>query len=73
MRSAECYNVDLVERKYEIIIRCRKPDAEKTNFWEKYWFRITPVALKISDDLMPEIERHTICKDEMHRLEAYPP
>ena len=73
MRSAGCSDAEIVNRNVEIILRCKKPDAERHNIWDTYWFRFTPSDLKIDKSQIDEIEKHTICKDSMHRLEAYPP
>ena len=73
MRSAGCPEIDLVQRKQEIIIRCKKDDSERGAFWDNYWFRITPAILNIVPEQLAEVEKHTICKDSSHRVEAYPP
>ena len=73
MRSAVCPEVLLDKRPNEIVIRCKKPDSERQSIWDRYWFRISPAILKISDDQKTEVERHTICIDKGHRVEAYPP
>ena len=73
MRSADCSGVEVVQRQNEIVLRCQKPNSERKSIWESYWFRISPSFLNIADEQKAEIESHTICKDEMHRLEAYPP
>ena len=73
MRSAGCPEVEMVQRKQELVIRCKKDDAERGKFWDNYWFRITPAFLNIIPEQLPEVERHTVCHDNNHRIEAYPP
>ena len=73
MRTTGCSDVMTVKRNQELIIRCKKDDKDRSNLWDTYWFRITPEFLKISKDQIAEIERHTVCKDATHRVEAYPP
>lgn len=73
MRSAGCSNIQVQQRQHELVLRCQKPDNERKNIWESHWFRISPSFLNIAQEQKAEIESHTICKDEMHRLEAYPP
>ena len=73
MRSAGCSDATIVNRDVEVIIRCKKPDSKRKNIWDTYWFRFTPSNLKIHDSQIDEIEKHTICIDPAHRLEAYPP
>jgi len=73
MRSAKCHDIELIQRKVEIIIRCKKPDENRGALWDNYWFRVTPAQLKIHDEQIAEIKKHTVCIDSRHRLEAYPP
>ena len=73
MRSAGCSDVQMVQRPMELIIRCQKKDEARGKMWDNYWFRITPSILKIHEEQIEEVERHTICKDQSHRIEAYPP
>ena len=73
MRSAGCSGVKIIQRQNELVLRCQKPDSERKNIWESHWFRISPSFLNIAEEQKAEIESHTICKDEMHRVEAYPP
>ena len=70
MRGAGCHDLYLKKEPVAVVIKCKK---EQTNsMWDRYWFRISPSFLKISPDQLPEVERHTICIDDRHRLEAYP-
>ncbi len=73
MRSSGCPDVHLVKRPQEVVIRCKKDDADRGKVWDNYWFRVTPAFLNITPEQLPEVEKHTICKDHNHRVEAYPP
>lgn len=73
MRSAKCPELYFKQTNNEIILRCNKKDEERGAIWDNYWFRISPAALKIIPEQMPEVEKHTICIDNSHRVEAYPP
>ena len=73
MRSAKCSELYVKQTDTEIILRCKKKDEERGIMWDNYWFRISPSALRIIPEQMPEIEKHTICIDNSHRVEAYPP
>ena len=73
MRSTGCSDATIISRGVEVIIRCKKPDSERKNMWDSYWFRFTPSDISIHDSQIDEIESHTICIDIAHRLEAYPP
>ena len=73
MKSANCEKYEQEERKYSYVLRCHKDDENRGKFWDNYWFRITPANLQIHPISRPTIEEHTICMDDKHRLEAYPP
>ena len=73
MRSAYCPEVLIEQRDSEILLRCEKPNNKRQSVWDRYWFRISPSSLKIVPEQLPEIEQHTICIDDKHRVEAYPP
>ena len=70
MRSAGCHEVHLKKEPSAIVIKCKKDQT--TSIWDRYWFRISPSILKISPKQLSKVEKHTICIDERHRLEAYP-
>ena len=71
--SAGCSEMFMEERQNEIVFRCKKPDDERGKFYDNYWFRISPAGLVIHEDVIDEIEKHTICIDNHARIEAYPP
>ena len=73
VRSAGCESVTTINRPMEVLFRCEKPDSKRGKVWDNYWFRISPSNLIIYTEQLPEVERHTICIDEQHRIEAYPP
>ena len=73
VQSPGCKEMFLEERQHSVIFRCKKPDNERGKFYDNYWFRISSAGLTITADILPEIEKHTICIDEHVRIEAYPP
>ena len=72
MRNAKCEDVYLKKEPSAIIIKCKK-EEESVSIWDRYWFRISPSFLKIEPKQLEEVERHTVCIDKQHRIEAYPP
>ena len=73
MHSAGCNTFFHKEDGYSIILRCYKDAGKRGKFWDNYWFRISPSSLIPHEDVIDEIEAHTICLDDSNRLEAYPP
>jgi len=73
MKSAGCDMFLQREDGSSIILRCYKDAGKRGKFWDNYWFRISPSSLVPHEDVVDEIEAHTICLDEHNRLEAYPP
>jgi len=72
MRNAKCGEVHLKKEPSAIVIKCKKEEAA-VSIWDRYWFRISPAVLKIDSKQLAEVERHTVCIDNQHRIEAYPP
>ena len=68
-----CPNVEYFRGKNVYVFRCKKPDVQRKNFWDTWWFRLTSSGLKWPEDIIKEVEDHTICIDGRFRLEAYPP
>ena len=73
MRAADCDSFLHREDGKSITLRCYKDAGKRGKFWDNYWFRISPSSLVLHEDVIDEIEAHTICLDDDNRLEAYPP
>ena len=73
IRNTECPEMNIHEDQYSIAFRCKKPDNHRGKLWDNYWFRVSHAGLNISEDILFDIESHTVCIDKQHRIEAYPP
>ena len=58
---------------HDIMIRCKKLEAERGKFWDNYIFRISSINLVYTQTDQTIIDEHTICIDQETRIEAYPP
>tara|TARA_R100001510_G_C7538682_1_gene127170 strand:- start:263 stop:607 length:345 start_codon:yes stop_codon:yes gene_type:complete len=72
MRSG-CVHIEYIRGRDQFVFRCDKPDNMRINLWDTWWFRVTSSIKEWPDEVIEEVERHTICVDGRHRLEAYPP
>jgi len=72
LHENKCHDIDVVQRQQEVLIRCKKSDDQRKNFWDSWWFRITSIGLKIHPEQLLQIKEHTICTDVRFRIEAYP-
>ena len=72
LKDNQCRRLEVVEREYEILVRCKKPNNQRKNFWDTWWFRISSSMLDIDAEQLPLVEEHTICIDARFRIEAYP-
>ena len=68
-----CKTLQVEYRKKSTLIRCKRPDEERGPFWDNYVFKISSAKQRISQEFLPEIEKHTICIDKNIRIEAYAP
>ena len=68
-----CRDIEVFRGKEQFVFRCQKPDRMRKNLWDSWWFRLTSSIKKWPDEIIDEVEHHTICIDGRHRLEAYPP
>ena len=67
-----CTSLDIHRERYYFLVRCKKTNKERKNFWDSWWFRISSIGLEIHPDYLANIEEHTICTDARFRIEAYP-
>jgi len=72
LRDNHCGRLEVVRKEHEILVRCKKPDNQRKNFWDTWWFRISSSMLDIDAEELLLIEEHTICIDARFRIEAYP-
>ena len=73
LKENHCFNIEVDRRQHEVVIRCKKPNNQRENFWDTWWFRLSPSMLQIHPDQVDQVEEHTICLDPQFRIEAYPP
>ena len=73
MERNGCYDVEYCRGRTQIVFRCSKPDIRRNNFWDTWWFRLTSSIQEWKPELIETVEKHTICIDGRHRIEAYPP
>jgi len=67
-----CNRLDVRQRSnYDIIIRCHKPDENRRNMWDSYYFRLSDPNMSYSDKQKEIVDQHTICLDGGARIEAY--
>ena len=67
-----CPNIEFVKFPTAYIFRCKKPNVQRSNFWDTWWFRLTPSGQEYHPGRLEVVLEHTICIDGRHRLEAYP-
>ena len=72
-RESHCTRLEVKRGRHEIMIRCKKTDRDRKNFWDTWWFRMSSSMLQIHPDQIEQVENHTICIDPQVRIEAYPP
>lgn len=75
MTAADCPLLSVTNAtEVDVMIRCKKPDVERGEFWDNYIFRISPADVQYStDEDISLIDTHTVCVDAGMRIEAYPP
>ena len=80
MQAAGCDQIQVEHRgdatkgeAEEILMRFYKDAGKRGKFWDNYIFRLTHAELDFADDIIKEVEEHTICIDEKIRIEAYKP
>ena len=73
LKESKCHNIEIYRGTDSIVFRCHKPDIKRENFWDTWWFRLTSSMNKFEPKKLPIVEKHTICIDPQHRIEAYPP
>ena len=73
LKNSHCTRLVVSRTKQDMTVRCLKVDRYRRDFWDTWWFRISPSSLKIHPTQVEEVEQHTICHDGNVRIEAYPP
>ena len=73
MEAATCYQVRFAKTsEYDILLKCVNPDDVEKNYWNSNVFRLSYSHLAYTAEDQRVIDMHTICLDDLWRVEMYP-
>ena len=73
MESAICVNVSVTNTsEYDILLKCVNPEGTEKNYWNTNVFRVSYSQLAYTEEDQKVIDMHTICLDDLWRVEMYP-
>ena len=73
MEAATCLNVRFSKTsEYDILLKCENPEEVEKNYWNSNVFRLSYSHLAYTEEDQKVIDMHTICLDDLWRVEMYP-
>lgn len=73
MEAATCQSVRFSKTsEYDILLMCENDRGVEKNYWNANVFRLSYSNLAYSQDDQKLIDMHTICIDDLWRVEMYP-
>ena len=73
MKEANCNAMQSEQTEWSMLVRCYKDAGKRGKFWDNYIFRISNSKLEFEEEDQKIIDEHTICIDNVIRIEAYKP
>ena len=73
MQEANCNALQSEQTEWAMIVRCYKDAGQRGKFWDNYIFRISSSKIEFAEEDQKVIDEHTICMDNIVRVEAYKP
>ena len=69
-----CVELNYITQDYsDALVRCHKKDIDRRNIWDTNWFRMSPIGMVYASPEAEFVKEHTICVDNIWRIESYDP
>ena len=74
LEENNCIELSYLTKDYsDSLLRCNKDELDRRNIWDTNWFRVSPIEVVYTPIEAAFIEEHTICVDNIWRIESYEP
>ena len=74
MHESTCENLRYAQTsQFDILLKCENEDDVEDNYYNSNLFRLSYANLAYTEEDQLIVDAHTICLDDLWRIEIYPP